>query len=66
VTGEAKHHQLIEADAIGLLLVDAGHYATEHGFVDEIFMSLQSRVNELQLDLDFKKAKSEKAPYKTV
>jgi dinuclear metal center YbgI/SA1388 family protein len=66
VTGEAKHHHFLEAQARGLLLVEAGHYATEHGFVDEIFMSLQSRRNELQLFLDFEKAKCEKAPVSSV
>lgn len=66
VTGEAKHHHFIEAAAYGMLLVEAGHYATEHGFVDGIFMSLQSRLNEVQLHLDLKKAESEKAPYEIV
>ncbi len=65
VTGEAKHHHFIEAAAMGVLLVEAGHYATEHGFVDEIFMSLQSSLNEVQLHLGFKKAKCEEAPYIT-
>ena len=66
VTGEAKHHHFIEAAAYGVLLIEAGHYATEHGFVDEIFMSLQSSLNEVQLLLDFKKAECEKAPYEIV
>jgi dinuclear metal center YbgI/SA1388 family protein len=66
VTGEAKHHHFLEAAALELLLIEAGHYATEHGFVDEIFMSLQSRLNELQLQLYLKKANCEKAPCRTV
>ncbi len=66
VTGEAKHHQFLEAAALGLLLVEAGHYATEHGFVDGIFMSLQSRLNEVQLLLDLKMADYETVPYEIV
>jgi dinuclear metal center YbgI/SA1388 family protein len=66
LTGEVKHHQFLEAAAMNLLLVEAGHYATEHGFVDEIFMSLQERANEVQLHLDCEKSKCEGAPYKTV
>ncbi len=66
VTGEAKHHHFIEAAAYGVLLIEAGHFATEHGFVDEIFMSLQSGLNEVQLHLDLKKAEYEKAPYEIV
>lgn len=29
VTGEVKHHQLLEADALDIALIDAGHFATE-------------------------------------
>ena len=29
VTGETKHHQLLEAMEAGLTLVDAGHFSTE-------------------------------------
>ena len=29
VTGESKHHLLLEADRLGLTLIDAGHFATE-------------------------------------
>lgn len=29
VTGEIKHHELLAANAAGLLVVEAGHYATE-------------------------------------
>lgn len=63
VTGEAKHHHFIEAAAYGILLIEAGHYHTECAFVDTIYMSLQSRLNEVQLDLGLKKAENDKAPY---
>jgi len=29
VTGDVRHHQLLEAREIGITLIDAGHYATE-------------------------------------
>jgi putative NIF3 family GTP cyclohydrolase 1 type 2 len=58
VTGEAKHHHFIEAAANGVLLVEAGHFETERYFADEVFMSLQSRVNALQLDVKVIKADS--------
>ncbi len=63
VTGEAKHHHFIEAAAYGILLIEAGHYDTECAFADAIYISLQSRLNEVQLDLGLKKAENEKAPY---
>ncbi len=63
VTGEVKHHHFLEAAAYGIVLIEAGHYDTECAFVDAIYMSLQSRLNELQLTLGLKKTENEKAPY---
>jgi putative NIF3 family GTP cyclohydrolase 1 type 2 len=66
VTGEAKHHHFLEAAEFGLLLVEAGHFATERGFVDEIFMSLQARLNKVQLHVHCEKAQCINAPYRFV
>ncbi len=63
VTGEAKHHHFIEAASHGILLIEAGHYDTECAFANTIYMSLQSHLNEVQLDLGLKKAENDKAPY---
>ncbi len=63
VTGEAKHHHFIEAAAAGLLLIEAGHFHTECAFADRIDMSLQSLINEVQLDLGLIKAENDTAPY---
>lgn len=63
VTGEAKHHHFIEAAALGVLLVEAGHFETERLFVQRIFISLQARLNEVQLDLSLIESKCERAPY---
>ena len=63
VTGEAKHHHFIEAAASRILLIEAGHYHTECAFADAIYMSLQLRLNALQLTLGLKKVENEKAPY---
>ncbi len=64
ITGEAKHHHYIQAQSLGLLLIEAGHFYTERYFTGEIFLSLQSCLNDVQLPLDLRKAKCEKAPYK--
>ncbi len=58
VTGEAKHHHFIEAVETGVLLVEAGHFETERHFTPEVFISLQSRINALQLDVEIIKAQS--------
>jgi dinuclear metal center YbgI/SA1388 family protein len=62
VTGEVKHHHWLEAEATGLMLIEAGHFDTERCFVDAIFGRLQSRVNALQLQLGLKKAECMQAP----
>lgn len=63
VTGEAKHSHFIEASAIGILLVAAGHYQTECMFAERIFISLQARLDEVQLCLALKRSERCEAPY---
>lgn len=63
ITGEAKHHHFIEAEHRRILLVEAGHYETERCFTGQVFMSLQSRLNELQLSVELKKAQNAQSPY---
>ena len=66
VTGEVKHHQWLEAKAMGILLIEAGHHDTESCFTEAIFGRLQLRINALQLDLVLKKAECMQAPCQTV
>lgn len=66
MTGEVKHHQWLEAKALGMLIIDAGHHDTERCFVEAIFGRLQLRINALQLDLGLKKAECMQASYRTV
>jgi dinuclear metal center YbgI/SA1388 family protein len=66
ITGEAKHHHFLDAQAQRVLLIEAGHFDTERCFVEEVFMSLQSRLNELQLSVDLYKTNSGQSPYKYI
>lgn len=66
LTGEAKYHHFIEAAESGILLVEAGHFETERHFTDEVFMSLQSRVNALQLDVVILKADNVRPLYEYI
>lgn len=66
ITGEAKHHHFLDAQAQGVLLVEAGHFDTERCFVEQVFMSLQSRLDELQLNVELLKANSVQSPYKYI
>lgn len=66
ITGEAKHHHFIEAAASGILLVEAGHFETERYFIEAVFMSLQSRLNELQLNVELYRADNVRSPYEYI
>lgn len=65
VTGEVKHHHWIEAESIGVLIIEAGHFITERCFVDAVFDRLQERINALQLSVGLIKAECMQAPYET-
>ena len=58
VTGECKHHETLAAEALGLALIVAGHYATEHVVLPPLIDRLQQESNDVQYHL----ALSEKAP----
>lgn len=44
VTGEVKHHHLLEAAELGLTLVDAGHFATENVVMEPLRLELSKRL----------------------
>lgn len=53
LTGDVKYHEAQEAEAIGLCVVDAGHFATENVIVEKIVAflknGLQKEAGELQI-----------------
>ncbi|MDD2955888.1 MAG: Nif3-like dinuclear metal center hexameric protein [Oscillospiraceae bacterium] len=50
VTGDVKHNQLLEAAALGITLVDAGHFSTEHVVVEPLARRLAERFPALQVE----------------
>lgn len=60
VTGEAKHHELIEAANLGVTLVAAGHYDTEEVVVRPLLERLRKRFP----DVSFARAESSRRPAK--
>jgi dinuclear metal center YbgI/SA1388 family protein len=66
ITGQAKHQHYLEANALGVLLIEAGHFETEQFFTDAVFSGLQARLNEVQLHLGLKKAEQQSVPYKII
>ncbi len=51
ITGEAKHHEILEAEELGLPLVDGGHYETEQFAINAFAEGLQKAADGLQWDI---------------
>ena len=46
VTGDIGHHDGIDAEAQGLMIIDAGHYGLEYVFMDQVEAYLKERLGE--------------------
>ena len=62
VTGEAKHHEMIEAENLGITLVAAGHYFTE----DVVIEPLRERLSGQFPQVAFLRAESSHCPVKCI
>lgn len=49
VTGEARHHELLEAAAVGITLVVAGHFETEVPVTDTLFNLLKEQIKDVEV-----------------
>lgn len=66
VSAELKHHMALTAREEGVLLVDAGHYETEHIIVPHLIDGLQERFDRLQYKTEFISCQSEDALIRTL
>lgn len=66
VTGDVKYHDAQRARAEGLLLVDAGHFGTEHLMVAGLAKKLRAVAAERQLALEIIEMSTESDPFTTV
>jgi len=62
ITGECKHHVLLEAAELGMTLIDAGHYATEAVVLEPLRHRLQEMLPGIKLRL----SKKDKNPVKYI
>lgn len=51
LTGEAKHHEILQANALGVSLFVAGHYETENVVLQYLKDSLEKEFGELQVEI---------------
>ncbi len=51
LTGEAKHHHYLEANALGISLFSAGHFETENVVLDYLKTALKEKFEGLQVEV---------------
>lgn len=61
ISGEVRHHQWLEANALGVTVIEAGHYATEVPIVDALCRWLQEAFPSLTVTAYY-----DNTPYETV
>lgn len=60
LTGEVKHSTALLMQALGIALITAGHYETEHSVLKPLISRLQGASNDVQYNL----ARSETSPFR--
>lgn len=63
VTGDLKYHEARDAAAIGLSVIDAGHFATEHGVLGLLANDLRREFSVRGFDIDVFTSAVEKEPW---
>jgi dinuclear metal center YbgI/SA1388 family protein len=66
VTGDVKYHEARSAEAKGVALVDAGHFATEHLAVSALKEVLQQEAVRRGLVLEFIEMSDERDPFRVL
>ena len=66
LTGDVGYHDARKAEELGLTLVDAGHFATEHIVVDHLTRALQVEAGERGYNLKISAVNGERDPLRTV
>ena len=51
LTGEIRHHEIIDAVARGLVIYDAGHYASEAPMIPRMIQYLRERLSDYTIDI---------------
>ena len=62
VSGEVKHSEALDARALGIGIVEAGHYETERVVLAPLIAGLQAAQKDIQCTVDFILSKNECAP----
>ena len=63
ITGDLRLHEAQYAKAMGMSVIDAGHYGTEKIFTENMARQLNAKAAELNLDIDVIMAEADTNPY---
>jgi putative NIF3 family GTP cyclohydrolase 1 type 2 len=64
VTGDAKYHDARQAEELGIVLVDAGHFATEKLMIDRTVAALREASRQRNWEIEFETYSGEKEPFR--
>lgn len=64
VTGDVKYHDARQAEELGIVLIDAGHFATEQLMVEQVAEALQKAARQRQWEVDFEIFTGEQDPFR--
>lgn len=66
VTGDIKYHDAREAEALGLALIDAGHFATERLMIDGLSTQLEKALKCRKFEIGVLRCAAESDPFKVI
>jgi dinuclear metal center YbgI/SA1388 family protein len=66
VTGDLKYHEARSAEARGMAVIDAGHFATEHLMIRGMAAALRGEAERRGLNIEFIEMEGEEDPFKAV
>jgi dinuclear metal center YbgI/SA1388 family protein len=66
VTGDIKYHDAREAQALGLALIDAGHFATERLMIDGLATQLEKELKCRKFEIEVLRCAAESDPFEVI
>ena len=66
VTGDLKYHEARLAESLGVMVIDAGHFATERIVVPELVQRLAGPAGQRGLNIEFLEMGEENDPFRVV
>lgn len=66
LTGDIKYHEAREAQALGIALMDAGHFATEKLMVEGLSLLLEQELTKRRYEVEILRCTAERDPFEAI